>query len=102
MLPLPEITRRLHRWAPGPLPPAPDGRQQACRRRQTGDDRPAAGARRERTSLPPAPDGRRRACHRRRVLPSVPCPASAGACCCLPSLIPGAHGPFMPSREFIE
>ncbi|KAG2314558.1 hypothetical protein Bca52824_017680 [Brassica carinata] len=45
MLPLPEIMRQLHRWAPRPLPPAPDGRRQACRRRQTGQGEPATGAR---------------------------------------------------------
>ena len=69
MLPLPEITRRLHGWAPGPLPPAPDGRRRACRRRQTGEDEPAAGARRGVVGLPPAPG----------ALPPVPCPASADA-----------------------
>ncbi|KAL0696275.1 hypothetical protein Bca4012_063455 [Brassica carinata] len=99
MLPLPEITRRLHRYAPGPLPPVPDGRRQACRQRQTGEDEPAAGARRGVGGLPPAPDVLPPA---PGVLPSVPCLVSAGACCCLPSLIPGAHSPFMPSREFIE
>ncbi|KAL0876885.1 hypothetical protein Bca101_026590 [Brassica carinata] len=58
MLPLPEIMRRLHRWAPGPLPPAPDGRRRACRRRQTGQDKPAAGARRgdENITVEPPPN----------------------------------------------
>ncbi|KAL0864450.1 hypothetical protein Bca101_043568 [Brassica carinata] len=71
MLPLPEITRRLHGWAPGPLPPVPDGKRWACRRRQARRGRFAAGARR------PAA----RAVSRVRRF-----------CCCLPSSFPGAHG----------
>ena len=76
MLSLPEITRRLHGWAPGLLPPALDGRRWTCRQRQTGEEvpatgprRPAAGARRGVVDLLPAPG----------VLPPVPCPASADA-----------------------
>ena len=53
------------------LPPAPDGRGRACRRRQARRGRSAAGARR------PAA----RAVSRVRR-----------CCCCSPSSIPGAHG----------
>ena len=59
-----------------------DGRQDPCRRRQTGNDGPAAGARRERTSLPPAPG----------ALPPVPCPASADAAVARLRRSPGLHG----------
>ena len=51
------------------LPPAPDGRGRACRRRQARHGRSAVGARRGVVGLPPAPG----------ALPSVPCPASADA-----------------------
>ena len=60
-----------------------DGRQDPCRRRQTGDDGPAAGARRERTSLPPAPGALPPAPGALPLapgaLPLAPCPASADA-----------------------
>ena len=87
-----------------------DGRQDPCRRCQTGNDGPAAGARRERTSLPPAPGAlppapgaawsvcRRRQARRGRSAAGARRPAARAVsrvrrcCCCLPSSIPGAHG----------
>ncbi|KAL0886042.1 hypothetical protein Bca101_010025 [Brassica carinata] len=44
-----------------------DGRQDPCRRSQTGNDGPAAGAKRERTSLPPAPGAAWSVCRRRQA-----------------------------------
>ncbi|KAL0730455.1 hypothetical protein Bca4012_026548 [Brassica carinata] len=72
MLPFPEFTKRLHGWAPGPLPPVPDGKRRACRRCQTGEDEPAADARRptagaKRPAAGAAPGAAWSVCRRRQA-----------------------------------